>query len=119
MNIYVIFHNNTKFPVNVNSWIDDSRMLNILKVNPGEKRIIPSSIGEWYMDSEFEDMSDRKIWQENGFGHYFMIGKFCSYPNIQGNYSWMEHEEDFDCLFIPSKNPINKIHGKIIFLEKK
>lgn len=119
MDTYILFHNNTKFPVNVNSWVEDSRRLNSLKVNPGEKRVILSCIGEWYMDTMFEDISDRKIWRENGFGHYFTIGKFRSTPNIHGIYSWMEYDGDFSCLFVPSQNTENKIQGKMIFLEKK
>jgi len=119
MDTYILFHNNSRFPLNVNSWVNESRCLNRLKVGPGEKRIIPSSIGEWYMDTMFEDVSERTVWDENGFGHYFSVGKFRSTPNNDGVYSWMEYEGDFDCVFVPLKHAEHKIEGEMIFLEKK
>ena len=118
MNTYILFHNNTELPINVNSWINNSSVLSSLKVNPGEKRIIPSSVDEWYMDTIFEDFSERRIWREKGFDDYFTIGKFRSKPFSNGNYAWMEYEEHFDCVFVPPENGQN-IEGKITFLQKK
>lgn len=118
MNTYIIFHNTTELPVNVNSWIDGSSRLNRLKVNPGEKRIIPSSLNEWYIDTMFDDFSERQVWVEKGFDKYFTIGKFRSKPFANGNYSWMEYDEPFECLFVPSKNEENKIQGRITFVQK-
>lgn len=118
MNTYILFHNNSELPVNVNSWINNSSVLNSLKVNPGEKRIIPSSDDEWYMDTMFEDFSERKIWVEKGLEDYFVIGKFRCKPFANGEYVCMEYYEDFECVFAPLENGENGIQGKVTFTKK-
>ena len=123
MNIYIEFHNNTELPINVNSWVNGSRMLECWKVNPGEKRIVPSSVGEWYLDSMFEDLSQRQIWIEKGFDQYFSIGKIRSSPCSRGNYSFMEYLEPFECIFTPSESSNslenNNIEGIATFIQNK
>jgi hypothetical protein len=115
---FINFHNNTDLPINVSSWIDGSNKLHCLKVNPGEKLVIHSSVGEWHLDAMFNESSDRQIWVEKGFGKYFIIGKFRSNPGASGNYSWMEYNEPFDCIFSKLETTENDIEELITFLQK-
>ena len=93
------FHNTTELPVMIDSWIDGSNTLYSRKIDAGVKAIIHSSVGEWHIHSMMDDEEDRKKWVEKGLDRYLLIGKFWSQPCAGGNYSWMEWEDRFDCVY--------------------
>ena len=94
---YINFHNNSELPIMVDSWVNNS--LHCLRVGPGEKLVIHSSVGEWHVNSMLSDDEDYKLWKEGGLTWYTNIGKFRSNPCASGNYSWMEWDHIFDCVY--------------------
>jgi len=96
---YINFHNNSELPIMVDSWIDGSNSLRYLRVGPGEKLVIHSSVGEWHVNSMLTNEEDYKLWSEGGLNRYVTLGKFRSDPCASGNYAWMEWEHIFDCIF--------------------
>jgi hypothetical protein len=120
---YINFHNNTELPVMVDSWIDGSNSLRCLRVGPQEKLVIHSSVGEWHVNSMLTEESDYKQWREGGLKWYVNLGKFRSDPCASGNYSWMEWEHIFDCIYSecdPVLDPRSKepIVGLVTFVFK-
>jgi len=116
---YIYFHNDTDLPIMVESWLNNLSYLQYLKINPGEKIILHSSLGEWQINSIFENYDDRKIWINKGLGNHTIIGKFCLYPSESGIYSWIENEHDFECLYSEINDEIKKnITGLITFSQK-
>ena len=104
---YIHFHNDSDLPLLLDSWIDGSSMLRTIRIEPREKRIVHSSVGEWHIHSITP--SDRKIWQE--------IGKFRSDPCASGNYSWLE--SDFECIYSEIKTlEISETRGLMTFSQK-
>ena len=101
---FILFHNDTELPVMVDSWVDGSSSLKCLKVEPREKLVIHSSVGEWHLNSMIFD-EDRKIWNDKGLKKYTIVGKFRSDPCFSGNYSWMEYEDNvFNCVYSKLEN---------------
>jgi hypothetical protein len=98
---YIYFHNNTDLPLMISSWVDGSNTLKYAKINSGQKVIVHSSVGEWHLDSMFDDVfyDDRKIWKDNGLEKHLIIGKFRSSPCASGNYSWLDYDEPFQCIY--------------------
>ena len=96
---YIFFHNDMDVPIVIDSWVDQSNKLESLKVLPHEKLILHSSVGEWHMHAMFEDEYDSKLWKEKGLSEYVIIGKFRSTPCIQGDYSWVENSNVFECVY--------------------
>lgn len=117
---YIYFHNNTDLPIMIDSWIDGSNKLQHMKINPNEKKIIHSSVGEWHLNTMFESMNDRIIWEEKGFNltRYITIGKFRSNRSASGNYSWLE-DDLFECIYMENNHDNNnEIKGLITFSQK-
>lgn len=120
---YINFHNNSELPIMVDSWVDGSNTLRCLRVRPGEKLVLHSSVGEWHVNSMLTNDEDYKLWEEGGLTWYTNIGKFRSNPCASGNYSWMEWEHIFDCIYSKcdpvldsrSKEPIT---GLVTFVFK-
>jgi hypothetical protein len=111
------FHNSTKLPVTIDSWIDGSNTMYSRKINPGEKSIIHSSVGEWHINSILDKKEDKKIWTDEGLSKYTILGKFRSQPCASGNYSWMEWEEIFDCVY-SNYDLGGNVKGLITFVYK-
>jgi hypothetical protein len=108
----------------IDSWIDGSNSLQCLRVGPQEKLVIHSSVGEWHVDSMLDDENDYKVWKELELTRYVNLGKFRSNPCASGNYSWMEWENIFDCVYSdcdPILDPRSKepITGLITFVFKE
>lgn len=114
---YIYFHNDTDLPVNISAWVTGSNILQNQLVKAGTKGILQSSVGEWHMDSMFEfGTEESKIWKERKLEKYHTIGKFRSKPCISGEYSFMEYDEPFICIY--TTNPERKIKGTITFMMK-
>ena len=97
---YINFHNNTTQCVILESWIEVMDGLSSFKsktVSPGEKLIIHSITGEWFINDD----------------KYCYIGKFTSKPSFLGNYSWIDNENEFQCVY--SETNENDIVGLITF----
>jgi hypothetical protein len=109
---FIHFHNNTDLPIIISSWVDNSISINSLRVNPQEKLIIHSSVGEWHLHSMFESLEDRNIWEEKGLNKYLTIGKFRSTPCYSGDYYWGEYNNIFECKY-------NKIEKNDLFHSEK
>ena len=101
--MYIRFHNDTPFPIMINAWVKRSNVMKCLRIEKGENLIIHSSVGEWHMDSMLNSKEDRQIWTDAGLENHHIIGKFRSSPCAQGNYSWMEYYEPFDCVYSEDK----------------
>jgi hypothetical protein len=113
---YIHFHNDTDFPIMIDAWVDNSNKLHSRKVCPRESVVLHSSVGEWHINSMLCDEEDRKIWKDAGFEKHTIVGKFRSSPCAVGDYSWMEYDEPFDCVYCDDGD--EKIKGKITFLQK-
>ena len=119
---YINFHNNSNLPIMIDSWVDGSNSLHCLRVGAGESLILHSSVGEWHVNSILSE-EDYKLWIEEALTWYVNIGKFRSDPCASGNYSWMEWDHIFDCVYSEcepvydarSKEPIT---GLITFVFK-
>jgi len=114
---YIHFHNNSDLPVMIDSWVDGSNKLHYFKIEPGEKRILHSSVGEWHMNAMFEDSEDRKKWNEKGLHRFILIGKFRSNPSIRGDYVWLEYDDPFNCEYskIENEDPDETVKGLITY----
>lgn len=95
---FIHFHNDTEFPIVVDSWIDTSSLVYSRKIRPGEKAILHSSIGEWQIHSMME-AKDRGIWIRRGLEDCLNLGKFWSMASASGEYCSMEHDDLFDCIY--------------------
>jgi hypothetical protein len=112
---YIHFCNDTDFPVNIGSWVDGSNTMSFARIPPRKTLILHSSVGEWHMDSMLDDDHDQKIWLDAGLGNRTIIGKFRSEPCASGNYSWLEYDEPFDCIYSEFGDPSSDIKGLITF----
>jgi hypothetical protein len=113
---YIWFHNETEVPIMIESWVDGSTSQRSLKVSPGEKLIIHSSVGEWHINSMFRNETDFFLWKETGLEAYVSIGKFRSQPCSKGDYVWFYRYDDvFDCKYSKVEEPIENIKGLITF----
>jgi hypothetical protein len=116
---HIYFHNDTKLPVMIDSWVDGSNILYCRKIEAGEKKIVHSSVGEWHLNIMFPDNNDYSLWKENEPEfHGNLLGKFRSKPCVFGNYSWMEYDEPFYCDFNTIEPDENNISGLIRFYKK-
>lgn len=112
---YMYFENKTKLPLQISSWVDGSNTMKTIRVGPGEKWMIHSSVGEWHMDSMFYSGPDCDLWTKAGLGKHTIIGKFRSQPCASGNYSWMEYDEPFHCTY--SEIADEQVKGLILFTK--
>ena len=117
---YIHFHNDTDLPVMVDSWVDGSNTLKCLRIDPQTKLILHSSVGEWHLNSMFPNSEDDKMWKEKNFDHskYLIIGKFRSDPCASGNYSWMEYDDPFECVYSEFDKPVENVIGLVTFRQK-
>jgi hypothetical protein len=114
---YIHFHNSTHLPLNVRSWVNGSNTLQCVKIEAGIKCILHSSVGEWHLDSMFYDDIDQQRWK--GLERHTIVGKFWSKSSIFGEYSSMEYDEPFHCIYDEVElTEKNKIKGRITFSMK-
>jgi hypothetical protein len=112
---FIHFHNDTDLPVMIDSWVDGSNTLKCLRVGPREKLIIHSSVGEWHINAMLSK-EDRKLWNDHPkLSHVILIGKFRSQPCASGDYSWMEQDGLYDCLYSKLETPIENVEGVMTF----
>jgi len=112
---YIYFENKTNLPVQIESWVDGSNTMKTIRVGPGEKWMVHSSVGEWHIDSMFYEDPDREAWTKAGLEKHTIVGKFRSQPCASGNYSWMEYDEPFDCNYTEIAN--ESVNGLIQFIK--
>jgi len=105
----------------IEAWVDGSCELKRKKIEPGEKCLVHSAVGEWYLNSMFNETTDYNDWTEYfgknsfGFTKYALVGKFRSKPYSLGNYSWMEYEEPFQCVYSRGDSDNNGVNGLITY----
>lgn len=100
------FINDSGLPINLETWQHitmSSQTINFVLVQPGEKIVLPSSNGEWYLQTylnkEFADQ-----WREAGIQPGYRIGKFSNKPCMKGDYAWMEYDESpFEIIYDTEK----------------
>lgn len=90
------FHNNTDLPLMIDSWVDNSNVLQSIKIYPRESVLLHSSVGEWHIHSMLESKEDRMVWEEKEIEE-LTIGTFRSQPCASGNYSWLDCPSIFTC----------------------
>ena len=119
---YIYFQNETGLPLMIDSWIEYSNTLYCRMIEPGERKIVHSSVGEWHLNIMFPDNEHYKLWKEKEpeFTKYnrCLLGKFRSRPCASGNYSWMEYDEPFHCEYSVSDPDENNISGVMRFYKK-
>jgi hypothetical protein len=115
---YIYFHNDSRFALNISSWVDGSNTLSCSRIGPGEKKLVHSSVGEWHLDSMVDAEADRLTWTSAGLAKHLIIGKFRSGPCASGNYSWMEYDEPFECTYSENDHD-NDVKGLVRFYETK
>jgi len=113
------FYNKTDVPIMINYWLDEIWVENIcceysIKIEPGEKRIIHSSLGEWNLHSNFSYDFDKKRWLDKGFNIENYIGKF----NVDKNIFIMEYD-NFCFQYIETLDEDGLKIGKVHFCYKK
>jgi hypothetical protein len=109
---YIRFRNNTDLPINVGGF-QDGRLKEV-KVGPFVEVILRSSVGEWHLDSMFQNDEDCKAWEDRGLQKYHTVGKFRSDPCALGNYSWMEYDDGvFECVYTELLSTEDGIKGHI------
>ena len=89
----VSFINDTDLPVMVEGWkeiMNGLNQMNPVLVLPGEKIIISSITGEWFVNTYFKDIDYKNLWTLKNIHNIYEIGKFRKEPCFIGNYSWME-----------------------------
>ena len=112
---YIHFVNNTDLPLMIDSWVDGSNTLQCLRIDPREKRIVHSSVGEWHMNAMLFG-EDRKLWDDiQNLKNVVLIGKFRSRPCAQGDYSWLDWDNKFDCVYSELDEPVDGVKGVITF----
>ena len=115
---YINFQNSTDLPVMIDAWVDNSNMLHSIKINPNEKKLIHSSVGEWHLHAMFHEEEDTKLWKEKELQKYVCsIGKFRSIPCASGNYSWLEWDDVFECNYVEQQE--NSAKATILFSQKE
>jgi len=112
---HIYFENKTNLPVQISAWTDGSNTMNTIRVGPGEKWMVHSSVGEWHIDSMFYSDADSDLWVKAGLTKYSIIGKFRSEPCASGNYSWMEYHEPFHCTYTEITD--EPVKGLILFTK--
>lgn len=109
---YIRFQNNTDLPIIVDGF-QGGRMKEV-RVGPGEEVVLYSTVGEWHLDSMFQNDEDRKTWEDQGLQKYHIVGKFRSDPCALGNYSWMEYDDGvFECVYTELSSTEDGIKGHI------
>ena len=99
------FINDSELPVNLETFQRETLGLETLKtvlVKSGEHVVLPSTTGEWYiqtyLDKEFADE-----WKKEGYKIGYRIGKFRNKPCIVGDYTWCFNDQ-FDIIYDKEKN---------------
>lgn len=120
-NKYILFHNATDLPIQICAFVDGSNKLESTVVNASETVVMHSSVGEWHMDSMFEDSEHRKVWIEAKLEKYLNVGKFRSKPCAMGEHSWMEYYEPFHCTYVDINDSQTRYKGLVTLIrnEKK
>lgn len=91
------FINNSGLPINLETWQQETT--NTVLVKSGEKIVLPSTTGEWYLQTLLtEPFADE--WKAVKINPGNQIGKFRSKPGASGDYSWMD-DERFQIIYDP------------------
>lgn len=116
---FINFHNDTDLPIMVDSWVDGSNKLQCLRVGPREKLIVHSSVGEWHLNVMFPNRDDKKLWTDNPkFKNVLLVGKFRSNPCASGNYSWLEYDDLYECVYSKLEPTIENVKDLMTFSLK-
>ena len=83
------FINNSGLPINLETWQQETT--NTVLVKSGEKIVLPSTTGEWYLQT-FLTNPFADEWKAANINPGYQIGKFRSKPCASGDYSWMDDE---------------------------
>ena len=96
------FINNSGLPINLETWQPDGpgmESLNSVLVKSGEQIILPSTTGEWYLQTYLsKELADE--WTAVGIAPGDRVGKFRNSPCASGDYSWMD-DERFQIIYDP------------------
>jgi len=114
--LYPMFINNSGLPINVETWQytknSSLESLNQILVKQGEKIILPSINGEWYLQTYLKK-EQAEEWRNAGFIPGEQIGKFRNKPCASGNYSWMSHyDSPFKIVYDPKNSTATFIKNK-------
>jgi hypothetical protein len=89
------FINKSGLPINLETWQhtkNGGETLNYALVQSGEKTILASANGEWYLQTYLnKEMADQ--WKKEGIQPGYRIGKFGNKPCMKGDYAWIEYED--------------------------
>ena len=113
-----IFINNSGLPINIETFqptgIYGMESLNNVLVKSGEQTILPSTTGEWYLQT-YLDTKYADEWKAQGFTPGDRVGKFRDKPCFRGDYSWMSYDNSpFDIIYDKEKRT-----ATFIKIEKK
>jgi len=106
---YPTFINNSGLPINLETFQNSKNVIGVdemveILVKPGEKVIMPSTNGEWYLNNYFNITEGFEEWRKAGIRAGESVGKFRDKPCVRGNYSWMEHDNSpFDIVYDSEK----------------
>lgn len=102
---YMYFFNSTPLPVQISAWVTDSNTMSHGVVKPYEKCLVHNSVGEWHLDSMFEN---RENWtQIEGLEDHLVLGKFRSRACVSGDYAWIY--PPFDSLYSVARDGVGLI----------
>jgi hypothetical protein len=91
------FINNSGLPINLETLQQETT--NTVLVKSGEKIVLPSTTGEWYLQT-FLTNSFADEWKAAKINPGDQIGKFRNKSCVSGDYSWMDNER-FKIIYDP------------------
>ena len=110
----VIFMNDLSLAISIETWQTVSFGHDVLTeqiVLPGEIIIMPSSTGEWLINTYIYNDKIKEQWKNAGYTTVgFDICKFRCKPAIDKQYSWMFHD-DFKIVYENGNAILSKINN--------
>lgn len=91
----ILFYNNTNIPVSLETWQRKCRGLSVYNdicVKNGEKRMMNSNTGEWFITTYVFGNELQDQVKQAGYEIGLEIGKFRDKPCIRGDYSWLDDD---------------------------
>ena len=94
---FITIINESPLPINVETWQSLSFGLSEMKsilIKPGERQIMVSETGEWFINTFIFDKAMCEEWIKAGYTPGKVLGKFRSEPAIRGENVWL-CDDDF------------------------
>ena len=112
---YITFANESPLAINIETWqpmfAGFMSEMKLQLVRPGERVVMGSETGEWYMNTYFCDKELSDEWERAGYRAGDVIGKFREQPYMSkpgGGNSWFCNED----FMVVNKNGVVTFYKK-------